>query len=249
MQDATNDLTQSAIPSSTIFDTDRKAESVAAIPCRTIHWQYKEHHLSIKQFADFEATLSQAADHTEQDEQWPLFGQIWPAAAAMGRHLIDSKPTIDWKQQTILELGCGLALPGLLCAKWGAKVIATDVHPMVADFLEANRQSNGIASDRIQYQALDYSVPETLPPDWLESAGITYILACDVLYEPKLYPAIVESLLRLSQRPIPILIADPIRYALDEFLQLARSRGLQAEPLTDDQADEILLRLTQTVHK
>src|SRR4051794_22025957 len=68
------------------------------------------------------------------EELCPYFGVIWPAARGLSQFL-SLLPDLELSGKTVVELGCGLALPSILAAKRGAQVLATDFHPEVPRFL------------------------------------------------------------------------------------------------------------------
>src|SRR5688500_8682711 len=63
------------------------------------------------------------------DRYCPYFGTVWPSARALAQVLALRGESL--RGASVLELGCGLALPSLLAAKLGAEVVASDGHPDV----------------------------------------------------------------------------------------------------------------------
>src|SRR3954454_10659100 len=53
----------------------------------------------------------------------PYWARPWPSGVGLAGHLHDHPPRPD---TTVLEVGCGLALPSVIAAKARAKVLATD---------------------------------------------------------------------------------------------------------------------------
>jgi len=70
---------------------------------------------------------------------WPLFGLLWPSAIYLAGHLA-LRPLRTGER--ILEIGCGLALPSMVCHRRGARVTASDCHPLAGPFLRKNLHLN-----------------------------------------------------------------------------------------------------------
>lgn len=112
-----------------------------------------------------------AAARGVSEAQWSFFGVVW----ASGLHLAEfsSQHPLDGKR--ILEIGCGLALSGLVCHQRRADVTASDRHPLAGEFLRRNVALNGLPAMR--YLDVDWSAPPA-------SLGrYDLLLASDVLYE------------------------------------------------------------------
>jgi SAM-dependent methyltransferase len=100
---------------------------------------------------------------------------VWDAAAPMAQYLADNPDVIRGK--TVVELGCGPALPGIVAARLGAKrVVLTDL-PGELDLPRINADANG-ARD----------VAECAPCAWGDAAHadalgtFDVVLCSDVLY-------------------------------------------------------------------
>jgi predicted nicotinamide N-methyase len=71
---------------------------------------------------------------------WPFFGMRWPA----GLLLADLVSRLVLGNGRMLELGCGLGIASLVANARGADILATDYHPMAADFLRDNSARNAL---------------------------------------------------------------------------------------------------------
>ena len=68
---------------------------------------------------------------------YDLTGQIlWPASDLLSRYIFDNSQ--HFLHKTILELGAGGGLPGLVATQYADVVIATDNEPIVLDLLKEN---------------------------------------------------------------------------------------------------------------
>ena len=144
-------------------------------------------------------------------EYCPYFGCLWPAARILAAELAGR----DLRAARVLELGCGLALPGLVAGALGADVTVTDAHPDVERFLALNQGLNP------HIQRLRF-----LPLDWRNPSRISdYSIICgsDILYDTDHAAAIAELCAHHRRSLKEVLITDPGRpYAKDLYVQMAQ---------------------------
>jgi predicted nicotinamide N-methyase len=147
----------------------------------------------------------------------PYWARPWPSGLTLADHLRQNPPSAGI---TVLELGCGLALPSVVAAKAGAKVLATDGSTDAVAFAAHVLALNGIGTHP----------PEVAHVDWsehgdqlVERGPFDLVLAADVLYTG----ANVEAALRLCPRLVApggtLLLADPNRAGAQRFLSAARA--------------------------
>jgi predicted nicotinamide N-methyase len=103
---------------------------------------------------------------------WPLFGMIWPSSQVLARFMLE----FDAFGLRILEVGCGLGLTSLVLSLRHADVTATDHHPEVATFLNANAKLNGL--EAIPYQCCDWRNEDD------DLGRFDLIVGSDLLYRP-----------------------------------------------------------------
>lgn len=174
------------------------------------------------------------------DQYCPYFGVIWPA----GRTLA------DWVQdkgfsflagKTILEIGCGLAVPSLLAAKMGARVTVSDLHSEVPKFLQKNIELNQLKG--IDFQALDWR------DHHIEKGAFDIILGSDLVYEKQSPETLATFLDTLANDATTIVITDPGRFYLRDFQNAMADRGflLQGDSLMggglDARGERIILMI------
>jgi predicted nicotinamide N-methyase len=121
------------------------------------------------QYSDAESAAAHAGINRAS---WPLFGIIWPSSQVLARFMLD----FDARGLRILEVGCGLGLTSLVLSLCHADVTATDHHPEVVNFLNANARLNGL--DPIPYQRCDWRDED----DGLGRFDL--IVGSDLLYQP-----------------------------------------------------------------
>lgn len=145
----------------------------------------------------------------------PYWARPWPSGLALAHHLAEHPPAAGAR---VLELGCGLALPSVVAARAGAKVLATDGAPDAVVFAA-------------HVLALNEVEAEVACADWardgealVRRGPFDLVLAADVLYTR----ANVDVALRLFPRLLApsgtLLLADPGRAGARDFLAAARGR-------------------------
>ena len=75
----------------------------------------------------------------EHEEFLPYWAELWPSAVALARVVAGRRV----RGASVLELGCGLALPSIAAALGGARVLATDWSPEALVFAHRNAARNG----------------------------------------------------------------------------------------------------------
>lgn len=171
----------------------------------------------------FELYLSQGKTELFED-MCPYFGTLWAAGKVLTQELHTQLETgkfqgLHRKSDRLLEIGCGLALPSLLLSKYGWEVEATDLHPDVPHFLQANRKHNAVFGPSfVQLDWRNLAQGENRP-QW------DLILASDVLYDktqPGTLSEFLDAHLSATGRA---LVADPGRTYVEGFFDLLRKRG------------------------
>jgi predicted nicotinamide N-methyase len=161
------------------------------------------------------ASASKELHHAEQEEEKPdLLGlDIWPAAIELCNYLSDNPTLVAGK--TVLELGAGVGLPGLLAAKLGAsKVVLTDYEPQVVAHTAHNTSLCNILSSLCTGLCLDWTKLDQLPAE--HAAAYQLILAADVLYIADIMPGFVAAMdaLLTVDAPGVVIIGHQTRRAL-----------------------------------
>jgi predicted nicotinamide N-methyase len=145
----------------------------------------------------------------------PYWARPWPSGVGLAGHLKDHPPAAGTR---VLELGCGLALPSVVVAHAGARVLATDGHTDAVAFAAHVLAINEVEGEVAHVDWSDHA------DDLVERGPWDLVLAADVLY----LAANVESLLRVLPRLVArggeAWIADPDRRGGRDFLAAARKR-------------------------
>lgn len=157
-------------------------------------------------------------DETEfdQDERLPYWAEIWPSALALARYLA-SQPLSG---RRIVELGCGVGLPGVVALDRGAEVLVTDHYEAALDFTSYNAQINTGREPRTGH--LDWHEPPVERPERFD-----LLVAADVLYERRNVPSLAALISALLAPGGEALLADPRRRDTPVFIEEMESRGFR----------------------
>jgi predicted nicotinamide N-methyase len=153
----------------------------------------------------------QFADHDGAAERlgissaaWPMFGLLWPSAALLAARL-GARPVTAG--ETILEIGCGLALASLVGHRRGADMTASDRHPLTSLFLAENLRLNGLLPMKYLHGDWDAAGDgEAAAP-----GGFDVIVGSDLLYERDASGALAGFVSRHAKASCEVWIVDPDR--------------------------------------
>ncbi|XP_002961392.2 protein-lysine methyltransferase METTL21C [Selaginella moellendorffii] len=162
--------------------------------------------------------------------------QVWPAASALCSFLEEKQTEWMVPGASVLELGSGPGLVGLVAARLGAaRVLLTDL-PQAIPNLAYNAQRNfpGDGGAVIEARTLRWGVEEDvaqLAQDW----SFDLIVASDVVYYDYLFQPLLQTLKWLlsssppQERPPKVLLAHIRRWTKDtKFFKMAR-KSFQVE--------------------
>jgi predicted nicotinamide N-methyase len=149
----------------------------------------------------------------ELEEFLPYWADLWPSARALAVELAVTQLT----GASVLELGCGLALPSIAAGLRGADVVATDWSAEALAFAAVNAQLNGTPLETALCRWDD-------PGEVVDRSPWDMIVAADVLYEQRNVDELLALLPRLVARHSEVLITDPDRIPAERFLREAADR-------------------------
>lgn len=148
----------------------------------------------------------------------PYYGVIWASGRGLAEHLAKMGGFLEGK--TVLELGCGLALPSIVAAKLGAKVTALDFHPDVPKFLKVNSAQNGV---QIDFKLLDWRTPD------LDLGKFDFVMGSDILYESSHPETVARQITTHCHRGSHVLLADPGRTYLQSCVDAITAHGYRSD--------------------
>ena len=167
----------------------------------------------LDQVADPEALLDEliakGEDHPDVlDDRLPYWADLWHSALALSRFLVrEGEVTAG---EAVVELGCGLGLPGIVAGLEGGEVLFTDYLPEALVFARHNWALN--SPRKARFQLLDWRRPP-------EDLSVDLVLAADVAYEKRFFPPLLELFRRLLRPGGRILLAEPGRGIAQPFLR------------------------------
>lgn len=152
------------------------------------------------------------------DERLPYWAELWHSALALAGHLAEVPARIE--QRRVLEIGCGLALPGIVAASMGARVTLGDFEPLALKAAELNLLRN-IPGAEADIRLMDFrDAPDEQWP---------LILAADVIYEKRFVEPLAAFLDRALEPEGEIFLAEPNRLIAVPFFEALTSRGFRYE--------------------
>ncbi len=209
----------------------RAPSEVAGYPVMVRPVAVGGHRLELLGPANFAALIDEprVAARFAQDEYMPYWADLWPGALMLAAE-VASWSRADVEPPTVLELGCGLGLAGLVAAARGWHVILSDYDDDALAFALASAAHNGLPGPRTRFV------------DWRETYSDLrpdVILAADVLYETRnLVP--IADFVRRHLRTSPTsraLVADPNRSTAEAFDGIARHSGLNVRTRASECVD------------
>lgn len=198
--------------------------------------KHKKLEFKIKCIDDLNRAIDELFDTNTDltnEKNVPYYGNLWPAGLALADHMARMGDWLEGKK--VIELGCGLALPSLVCAKLGANVTAQDIHPDVVELLKENIQINQIDETKIKIESFLF---QNASQEYLKNLGtFDFVIASDILYEKNQPENVAKIASALCSRTGHIILIDPARNP--KYLQLCvdeiKARGFRADALTKDE--------------
>ncbi len=149
------------------------------------------------------------------EDKVPCWADIWPAAHGLAHYLWEEEAIGPGKR--IMELGAGMGLPGIVCALKGAEVTLSDFNPTALEMAAENARQNGIKVRLLQEDWRSFRCREQFD----------FILASDILYDPKLNPFLGQVFSQSIHSGGTVLVAHPHRKATREFIEDCAVYGLR----------------------
>ena len=147
----------------------------------------------------------------------PYWAHLWIGARALARDLAESS---DLAGRRVLDLGCGLGLPGLVAAACGASVVFADYEPAALEFVRASVARNGFQN--VRCVTLDFTRDAV-------AERFDVILGAEVVYDPRSYDPLCEFLDRHLAPGGSIRLTDAFRSDAERFFAALRARGFDGE--------------------
>ncbi|KAM9843582.1 histone-arginine methyltransferase METTL23 [Aulostomus maculatus] len=127
------------------------------------------------------------------DPQYGMY--VWPCAVVLAQYLWTRRDHL--KDKTVLELGAGVSLPGVVAARCGAKVILSDSAntPLCLENCRRSCEANGLHD--VVTLGLTWG---EVSPDLIMLPKVDIILGSDVFYEPEDFEDILVTVAFLLRK-------------------------------------------------
>lgn len=160
-----------------------------------------------------ELLQKEETDISVKDEQIPYWAELWPSALALAEFILTNPELV--RNKKVLEIGCGLALPGIVAGKFANEVLLTDYLPDPVAYANYNWSLN------------HPSVPSAELLDWRNPSVERYdvLLASDIAYESRAFIPLINNLNRMIKPGGMILLSEPKRRFAEAFFQQLSSEG------------------------
>jgi predicted nicotinamide N-methyase len=173
--------------------------------------------LTLLRVKDLERWVDRGALLRDDTAEPPYWAHLWTGALTLARYL---EVHVDCRDMTVLDLGCGLGLTGIVAAKKGGRVVFADKEPVALAFATVNAQLNDCRGCKVQ--TLDFT------NDALEQR-FALILGAEILYDRPTFPALAAFLERHLAPHGRALLADAKRTNTAEFYSHLQNAGLHWE--------------------
>ena len=158
------------------------------------------------------ASIDRFIDPDDTMKNFPLWAKIWEASGVLASYLASLPPD---PMKTMLEIGCGLGMVGIVAAKAGHRITMTELNSHALNFARANALANGCPE--VAIERMDWNVPQ------LESR-FDYIVGSETVYKTE----VIDSLDALFDRYLnpggTIIVAEGVRRTGVDFWERMRHR-------------------------
>lgn len=167
---------------------------------------------------------------------------VWPSAAFLGQFLVSCPSFVRGK--SVVELGCGVGLPGICAGLAGAKeVLFTDLDPVALQLAKKNVEENGVECPT-DFAIIDWGDESTWPQP-LPACDI--IIAAEVLYFQDSHASLVKFADALLDDTGRAFICEPRKRMFRRaFMDLCIDEGFEIGNLFDT-PEMVLLNMMRLV--
>uniref|UniRef100_H0ZIF0 Protein N-lysine methyltransferase METTL21A n=1 Tax=Taeniopygia guttata TaxID=59729 RepID=H0ZIF0_TAEGU len=191
------------------------------------------------------ATFHFARRTIRLQQDWRRLGVaavVWDAAVVLCAYL--EMEGIDLRDRSVIELGAGTGLLGIVVTLLGARVTITD-RAAALEFLESNVQAN--LPPELRPRAVVKELTWGKDLDNFSPGAFDLILGADIVYLEETFAELLQTLEHLCSERTVILLSCRIRYERDlKFLKMLRERFSVSEVHYDSMSDFPLLLLQPT---
>jgi predicted nicotinamide N-methyase len=162
---------------------------------------------------DVEALLDRV-DTEAGLEDFPYGVSLWPAAVALAKWL--AQRAGEMPGLSVLELGCGVGLPGIVARTLGAEVVQSDYLREAMDLARYNAAVNGV-------EGISYLMADWRSFDHRRTYDL--VIGADILYTRSLHRELSHILAQVVAPGGRLALTDPVRPQSVEMVDRLESDG------------------------
>jgi predicted nicotinamide N-methyase len=195
--------------------------------------------LTLLRVKDLERHVDREALLRDETEEPPYWAHLWTGALTLARYV---EERVECRDQSVLDLGCGLGLTGIIAARKGGKVMFADKEPEALALATVNAQRNNCLV--FEARLLDFT------RDVLDQ-GFSLILGAEILYDRSTFSALVTFLAHHLLPHGRALFADARRTNTEAFYHQLAQTGLQWTSVSVREQEESLPLVVSivTIHR
>jgi predicted nicotinamide N-methyase len=171
--------------------------------------------LTLLRVRDLERWVDREALLRDETEEPPYWAHLWTGALTLARYI---EERVECRDRSVLDLGCGLGLTGIIAALKGGKVTFADKEPEALAFATVNAQMNDCPL--FETRMLDFT------RDVLDQQ-FSLILGAEILYDRPTFPQVVRFLAHHLAPNGSALFADARRTNTEAFYHQLDQAGLR----------------------
>ncbi len=159
--------------------------------------------------------IAKGEEHPDMvDERVPYWADLWASAIGLARFVIENRAFVQGKK--ILEIGCGIGLPGIAAGRCGAEVCLTDYLDDALQLARLNWLHN--MQQEGQFELLDWRQPRS-------ELQADILLASDVAYEERAFMPLRQAFPALVRPGGELWLSEPNRAWAKPFFASLRQQG------------------------
>lgn len=153
----------------------------------------------------------------ERFPRLPYGVALWSSSIVLAYELAH-RGEAAFRGKSLLELGAGTGLPGIVAASLGAQTVQTDRQELSMSVCRRNAERNRVPN--LEHRMVDWT-------EWNDPTRYDWIIGSDILYGQKMHPHL-ERIFRDNLAPGGrILLSDPLRSLSVRLLEKLEQEGWQ----------------------
>ncbi len=189
------------------YATERRSLSIGSLH---VHLD-----LPIDQFELMLASLAKKKLSGSTDDEAPYWADLWHSAIGLSEVLV-AHFTEQLRGRNIIEIGCGLGLPGIIAGLLGGNMIISDYLTEALELAQHNWRLNHRTPGN--FLLIDWRNPPPVTP-------VDFLLASDVAYDFTAFDPLLSAFHQLLLPGGTLFIAEPGRPRSQSFLRSLPNNG------------------------